>query len=132
MAQALRVQLQLPCQSPRGMLLLVCLAVSSVVIRGGLSQTTSASTTSTAPPATIFTLADCPNPISSTTDCDCSQCALYGTVYLKDKCCSQKGVPATILAFEQSDSWVPRINEFNACTGARLSLTYNGPDGKVG
>lgn len=114
----------------------------SAYVCGGQS-TTAASLPSSAPPVSSsvstaapptsppFSLADCPNPISSTTDCDCSQCVLYGSLFLRDKCCSRKGVPATILAFEQSDAWVPRINEFNACTGARLSLTYNGPDGLV-
>jgi hypothetical protein len=35
------------------------------------------------------------------------------------------------LAFEEDDQWVPRLQEFNDCTGATVRLTYL-PEGEDG
>mmetsp|Transcript_82811 Transcript_82811/g.208543 ORF Transcript_82811/g.208543 Transcript_82811/m.208543 type:complete len:1058 (-) Transcript_82811:163-3336(-) len=71
--------------------------------------------------------------IDAAPSCNCSACAVFGSSWLKDKCCQPKlrGVWATLLAFERDDLWVPRLQEFSACTGARVSLAYvpNGEDG---
>ena len=65
----------------------------------------------------------------TTTDCDCSACLLHNSTRLADKCCAYQGIPASLLAFEREDLWIPRLKEFNACTGARVQLTYNGENG---
>jgi len=44
--------------------------------------------------------------------------------YLVNKCCTHSGINANLLAFEVSDFWVPRIEEFQKCTGASIRLTY--------
>jgi hypothetical protein len=41
------------------------------------------------------------------------------------------GKSASILAFEEDDQWVPRLQEFNDCTGATVRLTYL-PEGEDG
>ena len=51
--------------------------------------------------------------------------------YLSDKCCIHAGQSASLLAFEESDMWVPRIEEFNRCTGAQVRLEYL-PEGEDG
>lgn len=61
-------------------------------------------------------------------ECDPSQCekycSLYGSTYLKEKCCIHAGVNANLLAFEESDTWIPRIDEYHKCTGANIRLQY--------
>jgi hypothetical protein len=59
--------------------------------------------------------------------CNCSFC----TEALVDLCCRFSGIPATLLAFEEDDLWGPRLEEFNVCTGAKVSLTYT-PEGEDG
>jgi len=58
-------------------------------------------------------------------------CELFGTTYLKDKCCVHSGVNANLLAFEESETWIPRIEEYGKCTGANIRLQYlaEGEDG---
>eukprot|EP00730_Choanoeca_flexa_P017682 TRINITY_DN8547_c0_g1_i2.p1 TRINITY_DN8547_c0_g1~~TRINITY_DN8547_c0_g1_i2.p1 ORF type:complete len:1147 (+),score=180.38 TRINITY_DN8547_c0_g1_i2:51-3491(+) len=72
----------------------------------------------------------CDNELTSIETCDCSKCTEYNSTWLEGFCCRFKGIPATILAFEKASEWAPRLSEFNKCTGARVTLTYNGPDGK--
>ena len=58
--------------------------------------------------------------------------AIHGVdSYLTDKCCIHAGQSASLLAFEESDAWVPRIEEFNRCTGAQVRLEYL-PEGEDG
>ena len=61
-------------------------------------------------------------------ECDPSQyenyCNLYGSTYLSEKCCIHAGVNANLLAFEESDIWIPRIEEYHKCTGAKIKLQY--------
>ena len=58
--------------------------------------------------------------------------AIHGVdSYLSDKCCIHAGQSASLLAFEESDAWVPRIEEFNRCTGAQVRLEYL-PEGEDG
>ncbi|EGD77131.1 TK protein kinase [Salpingoeca rosetta] len=71
----------------------------------------------------------CGNEIT-TTACDCTVCLAHNSTWLEDKCCVYQGIPASLLAFEREDLWIPRLKEFNACTGARVQLTYNGEDGE--
>ena len=53
----------------------------------------------------------------------CEQhCQLYGSTYLKDKCCKHAGINANLLAFEEADEWIPRIEEYGKCTGANIRL----------
>lgn len=51
--------------------------------------------------------------------------------YLSDKCCVHAGKSASLLAFEEDEKWVPRLEEFNKCTGAKVRLEYlaEGEDG---
>lgn len=57
----------------------------------------------------------------------CEQhCQLYGSTYLKDKCCKHAGINANLLAFEEADEWIPRIEEYGKCTGANIRLQYLG------
>jgi len=60
-------------------------------------------------------------------NCNCSLC----TAAMASLCCAYSGIPATLLAFEEDDLWIPRLEEFNGCTGAKVTLTYtpNGEDG---
>lgn len=51
--------------------------------------------------------------------------------YLSSKCCAHAGKSASILAFEPDDKWVPRLEEFNKCTGANVRLEYL-PEGEDG
>lgn len=51
--------------------------------------------------------------------------------YLADKCCQHIGQSASLLAFEEDSKWVPRIEEFNRCTGASVRLEYL-PEGEDG
>ncbi|CAB9529621.1 activated protein kinase catalytic subunit alpha-1 [Seminavis robusta] len=51
--------------------------------------------------------------------------------YLADKCCAYVGQSASLLAFEEDSLWVPRLEEFNRCTGARVRLEYL-PEGEDG
>eukprot|EP00585_Thalassiosira_rotula_P013292 CAMPEP_0196129898 /NCGR_PEP_ID=MMETSP0910-20130528/451_1 /TAXON_ID=49265 /ORGANISM="Thalassiosira rotula, Strain GSO102" /LENGTH=1075 /DNA_ID=CAMNT_0041389097 /DNA_START=439 /DNA_END=3666 /DNA_ORIENTATION=- len=53
-----------------------------------------------------------------------ANCGLYGTTYLLDKCCKHTGINANILAFEESATWIPRIEEYGRCTGANIRLQY--------
>ncbi|KAL3802961.1 hypothetical protein HJC23_011584 [Cyclotella cryptica] len=55
--------------------------------------------------------------------CD-EYCNLYGSTYLSKKCCAHAGVNANLLAFEESATWIPRIDEFHKCTGANIKLQY--------
>jgi hypothetical protein len=80
------------------------------------------------------------NIVISRPDCDANDvevcqanCAnLHGVDnYLSDKCCSYVGQSASILAFEEDAQWVPRIEEFNRCTGASVRLEYL-PEGEDG
>ena len=58
--------------------------------------------------------------------------AIHGVdSYLSDKCCIHAGQSASLLAFEESDAWVPRIEEFNRCTGAQVRMEYL-PEGEDG
>lgn len=62
----------------------------------------------------------------------CEQhCNLYGSTYLLDKCCKHTGINANLLAFEESATWIPRIEEYGKCTGANVRLQYlaEGEDG---
>ena len=54
-----------------------------------------------------------------------------GSTYLDDKCCLYAGQSASLLAFEEDSQWVPRLEEFNRCTGASVRLEYlaEGEDG---
>lgn len=47
-----------------------------------------------------------------------------GDDFLKDKCCVYVGKIARFLAFEEEAEWIPRIEEFRKCTGAKVSLEY--------
>mmetsp|Transcript_1938 Transcript_1938/g.3691 ORF Transcript_1938/g.3691 Transcript_1938/m.3691 type:complete len:1102 (-) Transcript_1938:147-3452(-) len=51
-------------------------------------------------------------------------CALFGSTYLLDKCCKHTGINANLLAFEESETWIPRIEEYAKCTGANIRLQY--------
>jgi hypothetical protein len=69
---------------------------------------------------------------TNVTDCAVRCSGLHGTDrYLADKCCLHVGKSASILAFEEDDKWVPRLQEFNDCTGATVRLTYL-PEGEDG
>lgn len=69
------------------------------------------------------------------TGCDNStcneRCNLFGSTYLLKKCCKHAGINAIFLAFEESETWIPRINEYNKCTGANVRIQYHaeGEDG---
>lgn len=54
--------------------------------------------------------------------------------FLADKCCAFAGQSASLLAFEEDSQWVPRLEEFNRCTGAHVRLEYlpEGEDGMAG
>ena len=54
-----------------------------------------------------------------------------GDDFLKEKCCIYAGKKASFLAFEEDEQWIPRIKEFENCTGARVTLEYleEGEDG---
>ena len=60
-------------------------------------------------------------------------CGLHGTTFLveESKCCAHVGKIGSILAFEEDDAWIPRIREFNKCTGAQIRLEYL-PEGEDG
>lgn len=60
-----------------------------------------------------------------------ANCNLFGSTYLTDKCCKHAGINAVFLAFEDSDVWIPRIDEYNRCTGASVRISYH-PDGEDG
>ena len=51
--------------------------------------------------------------------------------YLSSKCCVHAGKSASLLAFEEDAKWVPRLEEFNKCTGANVRLEYL-PEGEDG
>jgi hypothetical protein len=97
-------------------------------------STNNAQTTTIAPEASTITASTAPLDAcdSSQTilqsECDPSQCEtycnLYGSTYLNDKCCKHAGVNANLLAFEESDIWIPRIDEYHKCTGANIKLQY--------
>lgn len=56
-----------------------------------------------------------------------THCNIHGetsSTFLSDKCCIHAGVNANLLAFEESETWVPRLEEFNKCTGANVRLHY--------
>mmetsp|Transcript_57596 Transcript_57596/g.166724 ORF Transcript_57596/g.166724 Transcript_57596/m.166724 type:complete len:1331 (-) Transcript_57596:116-4108(-) len=65
--------------------------------------------------------------------CNCTMCTVAGSDFLADKCCSAdlKGLWGTLLAFERDPLFAPRLSEFAACTGARVTITYN-PSGEDG
>ena len=69
---------------------------------------------------------------ANTTRCK-DLCGIHGTSFLLEegKCCAHVGKIGSILAFEEDESWVPRIREFNKCTGAKISLEYL-PEGEDG
>mmetsp|Transcript_29112 Transcript_29112/g.58129 ORF Transcript_29112/g.58129 Transcript_29112/m.58129 type:complete len:1070 (-) Transcript_29112:185-3394(-) len=60
---------------------------------------------------------------SNTTYCTL-HCTLHGSTYLSDKCCKHYGITASLLAFEESALWIPRIDEYQKCTGANIRLQY--------
>lgn len=62
--------------------------------------------------------------IGSTLQCNCSLCSLHGSEFLQDKCCIHRGIPASLLAFEEDELLSPRLAEFNGCTGARVTHSY--------
>jgi len=72
----------------------------------------------------------CDGELTSIESCDCSFCTSHNSTWLNGFCCRFKGIPATLLAFEPASAWAPRLSEFNKCTGARVTLTYNGQDGQ--
>jgi hypothetical protein len=72
----------------------------------------------------------CDGELTSIESCDCTFCTTHNSTWLRDFCCRFKGIPATLLAFEPASAWAPRLSEFNKCTGARVTLTYNGQDGQ--
>ncbi|KAL7541035.1 hypothetical protein ACHAXR_010567 [Thalassiosira sp. AJA248-18] len=51
-------------------------------------------------------------------------CGRFGSTYLVDKCCKHVGINANLLAFEESATWIPRIDEYSKCTGANIRLMY--------
>ena len=61
-------------------------------------------------------------------ECDPAACA--SNPFLTLVVCKHRGIPATIFGFEPDPLWKARLLEFNRCTGAHLSITYNGPDGQ--
>jgi len=56
--------------------------------------------------------------------CNCSLCTLHSSSFLSNKCCAFQGVPANLLAFEEDDLLLPRLAEFNGCTGAIVTHSY--------
>lgn len=58
-------------------------------------------------------------------------CGVHGTTYLQEKCCLHAGKQASLLAFEEDSQWIPRLEEFNRCTGANVRLEYL-PEGEDG
>lgn len=70
---------------------------------------------------------------SNTTWCNLRCSNLHGPkdTYLADKCCVHAGLSASLLAFEEDSLWVPRLEEFNTCTGAKVRLEYL-PEGEDG
>jgi hypothetical protein len=72
----------------------------------------------------------CESELTSTSECQCDYCTLHNSTWLRNLCCAFKGVPATLLAFEKDSDWAPRLRELYRCTGARLCLTFIGPDGQ--
>lgn len=69
--------------------------------------------------------------ITSSSQCNCSLCTLHESSFLSGRCCAFQGVPANLLAFEEDDLLLPRLAEFNGCTGARVTHSYvaGGEDG---
>ena len=60
-------------------------------------------------------------PVSSSESRNCTQrCPSE----LSTLCDAHKDVPAALLGFEEDSLWIPRLDEFNSCTGSRISLTY--------
>ena len=37
---------------------------------------------------------------------------------------SKRNAASNLLAFEESDTWIPRIDEYHKCTGANIRLQY--------
>ena len=67
-------------------------------------------------------------PVSSPESRNCTQrCPSE----LSTLCDAHKDVPAALLGFEEDSLWIPRLDEFNSCTGSRITLTYTllGEDG---
>lgn len=60
-----------------------------------------------------------------------ANCGLFGSTYLLDKCCIHAGINANLLAFEESETWIPRLDEYAKCTGANVRIQYvaEGEDG---
>jgi len=55
----------------------------------------------------------------------CKQhCELFGTTYLRDKCCKHVAINTNLLAFEEADLWKPRLANFHKCTGANIHIAY--------
>lgn len=69
---------------------------------------------------------ECGDDLTSVNDCEIESCRAFNNTWLLSSLCQYRGVPAAILAFEQSELWTSRLKDFNLCTGARVSLTYNG------
>lgn len=68
---------------------------------------------------------------NNATFCNLYCSSLHGSDYLSDKCCLHAGKSASLLAFEEDSKWVPRLEEFNKCTGATVRLEYL-PEGEDG
>lgn len=51
-------------------------------------------------------------------------CGIFESEYLLDKCCKHVGINANLLAFEESDTWIPRLEEYNKCTGSNVRIMY--------
>ena len=60
--------------------------------------------------------------LGTATACNCTRCSEAGLD--ASKCCEYRGIPAAVLAFEEDGLWVPRLEEFNDCTGASVIVTY--------
>ena len=68
---------------------------------------------------------------NNATYCELHCGSLHDSTYLTDKCCIHAGKSASLLAFEEAPEWIPRLEEFNKCTGASVRLEYL-PEGEDG
>jgi hypothetical protein len=103
-------------------------AAAAAAATTATAATTTTTTTTIASSGILISTCDGTN----VTDCAARCAGLHGTDhYLADKCCVHAGKSASILAFEEDDQWVPRLQEFNDCTGATVRLTYL-PEGEDG
>jgi ABC-type glycerol-3-phosphate transport system substrate-binding protein len=108
-------------------MLLTISALSYVLSANAQTSTLATTAAATTPAAASNLTCDSSETILQGT-CDpslCDEyCNLYGSTYLSDKCCIHDGVNANLLAFEESATWIPRIDEFKKCTGANVKLQY--------